>query len=133
MYLGMRENIVNGVVQKVLARCQIRSGIPGSDGLASSSTRMVNDESINTKEYAYFFVTVIKSWVLKYVLRASYSSSSEGFGLLLGPANTVVAMEKVEVGRTVLNAGGCPPKLSAGDMARLKVVDMRGSGGGILP
>lgn len=99
---------------------------------------MVNNGLAKTKEYAYFFVTVIKSCVLKYVLRVPYNSSSEGFGLLLGPANTVVAMEKVEAGRMVLNAGcGGPPKLSAGDMERFMTAEltvMRGSdGGGVLP
>lgn len=89
----------------------------------------------NRKEHAYFFVTVIKSCVLRYFLSVSYNSSSEGFGLLLGPANTVVAMEKVDVGRTALNAGcGGPPRLSAGDMDRFMIAEftvMRGSGRGL--
>ena len=45
-------------------------------------------------------MTVIKSCVLKYVFKALYSSSSEGLGFRLGPANgfTDVASENVDVG-----------------------------------
>ena len=134
MYLRVRKNVINGLVQKVFVRCQIRSWVPGSHSLTGSSTCMVSDGLPNMKEHTYFFVTVIKSCVLRYVLRASYNSSSEGFGLLLGPANTVVAIENVDIGRMLLDAGcGGPPKFSAGDIERFMVAeltDMRWSGGG---
>lgn len=65
MYLRLRENIINGLVQEVLARCQVRSRVPSSYGLASSSTCVISDVLATRKEHAYFFVTAIKSCVLK--------------------------------------------------------------------
>jgi hypothetical protein len=51
----------------------------------------------------YFFVTVIKSWVLRYCRKALTSSSSLGLGFMLGDgvANgfTDVAIENVDIGR----------------------------------
>lgn len=72
-----------------------------------------------TKKKTYFLATgVIKSCVLRYQYLLSVSCdgpSSDGFGLSLGPAYTVVAIENVDIGRT---CGVPPPKLSAGNIDR---------------
>ena len=55
---------------------------------------------------------------------------------MLGPANTVVAIENVDMGRTPPLKGRGPPKLWAGDMERLKApadATFIRESGGVMP
>lgn len=88
---------------------------------------------------AVFFVTVIRSWVLRYVRNALYSSSSVGLGLRLGAANalTEVAIENVDIGRASPRVGGNNPNPPGCDpepvsIFMLDIIVARGSAG-IIP
>src|ERR1700733_913859 len=73
----------------------------------------------------YFFVTVIRSCVPKYVLRTVSSSSSEGSAFWLGPCGNGFAVgfiENVDIGRTPAPPLSPPPE----NILRLVIMLPRG-------